>query len=117
MNIAVGGWWSFTLLSSLCLVRSINYVDEKPSCGEKLLEEDHASPVGYKVPSLPDYEIDPSLAKSGSKWVPVQLEFIIGVILAVGVGGAIVALGYTSWDEDFYDEVSDTIEGNQSYVV
>jgi hypothetical protein len=113
VNIAVGGWWTITLISSLCLVRNIKYVDEKPSFGEKLLVEDHASPVGFKIPSLPDYEIDPSMAKSGNKWVPLQVEFIIGVILAIGVGGGMIALGYTSWDEDVYDELSDTLEGNR----
>lgn len=110
----MGGWWTITLISSLCLVRNIKHVDEKPNFGEKLLVEDHASPVGYKVPSLPDYEIDPSMAKKGSKWVPLQMEFIIGVILAIGVGGAIVAFGYTSLDEDFYDDLANTVEGNQS---
>jgi hypothetical protein len=108
VNIAVGGWWSITLLLSLCLVRQIKHEDQKSKFGEKFLEEDHASPVGYKVPSLPDFEIDPSMAKSGIGRVPLQLEFAIGVLLAIAVGAAIISFGYTSWDEDFYEELADT---------
>jgi len=106
----VGTWWSITLLFSLCLVRKIKYTDQKPKLGEKLLEEDHASPVGYKIPSLPDFEIDPDMANTGSKCFPLQLEFFIGVVMAVGVGAAIVSLAFTTWDEEFYDEVEAAVD-------
>lgn len=109
VNVMVGVWWSLTLLFSLCLVRKIKYTDQKPQLGEKLLEEDHASPVGYKVPSLPNFEIDPSMVDTGSKWIPLQLEFLIGVVMAIGVGIAIVSLAFTTWDEEFYDDIAETV--------
>ena len=105
----VGAWWMVTLLFSLCLVRRIPYKDQKPQFGEKLLVENHSSPVGYQVPSLPDFEIDPGMATKGSKCLSIQFEFLVGVILAFGVGGCIIALGFTSWDENFYDQVSGAV--------
>jgi hypothetical protein len=100
VNIAVGGWWCFTLICSLFLVRKIPYKDHHPYYdGEPLLVEDHASPVGYKVPSIPDFEIDPSLAKTGSSCIPYSLEFIVGFLMALVVGGGIVYLAFTDVDE------------------
>lgn len=100
VNIAVGGWWCFTLVCSLLLVRKIPYKDHHPYYdGEPLLMEDHASPVGYKVPSIPDFEIDPSLAKTGSPCIPYSLEFIVGILMAMSMGGGIMYLAFTDVDE------------------
>ena len=51
--------------------------------GERLLIEDHASPVGYKVPSLPDFEIDPTIANTGLPCMTMSTEFIIGIAMAL----------------------------------
>lgn len=102
MNASVGIWWLVTTLLSLLLVRRIPYVDQSPENGERLLIEDHASPVGYKVPSLPDFEIDPSMANTGCRWLPLNLEFFVGVLLAFVVGACLIALSFTEWDQQFY---------------
>lgn len=94
-----------TVLGSLFWCRQIPYREQTPREGERLLEEYQASPVGYKVPSLPDFEIDPSLANTGIKWLPMWLEFAFGIILALAVGVWMVALAVTDWDERFYSLV------------
>jgi hypothetical protein len=98
-----------TVISSLILVRRIPYQDQKPEFGERLLIEDHASPVGYKVPSLPDFEIDPSMANTGSKWLSLTFEFFIGVVMSVIVGTWLVSLAYTGWDDNLYSEIADAV--------
>jgi hypothetical protein len=115
INHIVGSWWTVTLIVSLFLVRKVPHKEQKPAeNGERLLVEDHGSPVGYKVPSLPDFEIDPSLANTGSKWVPIQLEFLVGLIMALGVGGFIIALAYTNLDESLNDNLQDAVKGFMS---
>ena len=71
-----------------------DYPDEEP-----LLEEDHHSPVGYKVPNLPDFPIDPYLAKRGIRLLSLRIELSLGVFLAALLGAGIVALAFTDWGE------------------
>jgi hypothetical protein len=88
------------------MVRRIPYKVQSPSVGEQLLLKDHASPVGYKVPNLPDLQIDPSLANTGSSYLSLTAEFIIGIIISIIVGLFIIYLAFTSWDEDVIEELS-----------
>jgi len=71
-----------------------DYPDEEP-----LLEEDHHSPVGYRVPNLPNFPIDPYCAKRGIKRLSLTVEMLIGVFLAALIGAGIVGLAFTSWGE------------------
>lgn len=108
VNIVVGGWWTFTFISSILMVMAIPYDDynitpAEPEDEEQLLVQDHASPVGFKVPNLPDFELDPTLA--GSVVAPVcPLSFLcaFGIFLAVCFGGGIVYLGLIDDDDDFW---------------
>jgi hypothetical protein len=77
--------------------------------GERLLIEDQASPVGYKVPSVPDFEIDPGLADTGSPCMSVNFELFIGLIMAVSVGSWLVSLAFTLWEDRLYDDISDSV--------
>lgn len=108
MNLFVGAWWTITLLVSLVFVRRIPYQDQKPDYGERVLMADQASPVGYKVPSVPDFEIDPSLVDTGSPCLSLTTEFFIGLIIAVGVGTWLVSLAFTLWEDRLYDNMSDS---------
>jgi hypothetical protein len=106
VNIVVGIWWMITLFCSLFMVRKIPYKIQTPSVGEKLLVKDHSSPVGYKVHNLPDFEIDPSLANTGSSYLSLKTEFIIGIILSIVVGSWIIYLAFTSWDDDLIGDAN-----------
>jgi hypothetical protein len=113
VNFSVGAWWSLSLIASLtALLRKELRKNGKqdgqdincllPDDEEPLLQEEQASPVGYKVPHLPDFPIDPSLTYKG--WVPfcccsVGFEYLMGVTVAVGVGGFICYLGLTDLDD------------------
>lgn len=105
VNFVVGIWWTVTLFVSLILVRRIPYYDQKPVDAERLLIEDHASPAGYRIPSLPDYEIDPALARLGSPCVSINLEFAFGLLMMAFVGGSLIFLSFTEWDESVISQV------------
>ena len=77
--------------------------------GERLLMEDHSSPVGYKVPSLPDFEIDPTIVNTGLPCISISTECIIGFVLALMFGTVMIGLAFTSWDDDVYDSIEGTI--------
>ena len=108
VNLLVGIWWVITLLSSIFLVRSIPHQDPKlkPEFGERLLIEDQSSPVGYKVPSLPDFEIDSNLASTGGiKCLSLKFELIVGLIMAISVGFCLILLAFPSWEDNLYNEI------------
>ena len=69
-----------------------------PEDEEPLLEKNHASPVGFKVPNLPDFPFDPTLAVRGFPVVNVQVEFMMGVLMAFALGGGIIYLSFTDID-------------------
>ena len=98
-----------TLFVSLFVVRQIPYHDQTPTIGEKLLIEDHSSPVGYKVPSLPDYEIDPELANPGLSYIPICMEYCIGILLAITIGIVCIGFAFTNWDDDLYTNIDNTV--------
>jgi len=110
VNFSVGAWWSLSLIASLTMIfqkeRQKNRLSHPicvlPNDEEPLLIEDGASPVGYKVPHLPDFPIDPSLTHLG--WgalccFGVGFEYLLGIVVALGVGGFICYLGITDLDE------------------
>ena len=108
VNLAVGAWWAFSFFASMLLVLRIEPQGIWPEDEEPLLEEDHASPVGYKVPNLPEFPIDPSLANLGIPWLDIRVEFAIGVILSVAIGGAMCFMAFTNADEDFAEKISNS---------
>ena len=79
-----------------------------PNDEEPLLEEDHASPIGYTVPHLPAFPVDPSYAHKGlgsccCYFYQVGIEYALGLIVAIAVGGFICYLGVSQLDETFMD--------------
>lgn len=105
----MGCWWTISFLCCLCLARPNNYSNEKPENGERLLIEDAASPVGFKVPSLPDYEIDPGLADRTSRILSPHLYLITGFVLAIAVGGWLVLVAFTNWGNDLYEDIKGSV--------
>jgi len=92
------------------LVRRIPYYDQKPTNSERLLEEDHSSPAGYRVPSLPNFEIDPALARTGTPCLSANFEFAFGLIMSLVVGGGITYLAFTDWDDMAIDQIQDLMD-------
>lgn len=90
INLVVGVWFFLTLVICLCVVRQIPFVDQKPSDAERLLEPDQSSPAGFRVPSLPDYEIDPSLAQTGLSCCSLNYEFATGILMAFALSGGMI---------------------------
>ena len=80
VNLAVGAWWAFSFFASMLLVLRIEPQGIWPEDEEPLLEEDHASPVGYKVPNLPEFPIDPSLANLGIPWLDIRVELMMAIV-------------------------------------
>jgi hypothetical protein len=114
VNVGVGTWWSLSLIASLSMLlreelRKNRMKDGHtnndcllPDDEEPLLQEEQASPLGYKVPHLPDFPIDPSLTYNG--WAPlcccsVSFEYVLGIAVAVGVGAFICFLGLSGLDD------------------
>jgi hypothetical protein len=124
VNLAVGAWWLTTTMVSLVIVRNMPYYDQLLSPksdlptensqrgsdqysyfydGEMLLEDDHTSPVGFRVPSLPNFEIDPALANNnGNRCISQNLLFAIGILLTAAIGSGLIYLSFTTMDEEFF---------------
>lgn len=113
VNVGFGVWWTITLLVSLFLVRQIKNKSKQLVDGEHLLEQCHASPVGYKVPSLPDFEIDTTRAKSGLWCFSPAVEVGAGLIMAVVVGAALFYFGLTAESQNLSYFCSTEMTGGQ----
>jgi hypothetical protein len=111
VNLSVGIWWILSFCCSLIAVRDIPPHDQTPPDGERLLEEDHSSPVGYKVPKLPDFEIDPSCVNQGHPCFSIHFEFAIGMMLSLVVGLGMIAFAFTDWEDDLYVSIKDYVAG------
>lgn len=107
MNLCGGVWWSVSLIFSLLILRSVAFYEEEAAVGERLLKSDHTSPVGFKVPKLPDFELDPCCGLAGSRFLSLHLEFAIGVVLAIVLGILMVSFSFTDWEDNAYDAVQD----------
>jgi len=105
VNVTIGVWWTITLLSSMFMVTRIapHQPDEDE---ETILIPAQESPVGFKVPNLPDYIVDPNLVKKGSPCLSLGTELFFGIIMALGVGGAIVYLAFTDLDDKYTGNTS-----------
>lgn len=114
VNLAVGAWWGTSLMASLTFLFCNQGVKDTTTCRvcvwpkdeEPLLEKDHASPVGYTVPHLPQFPVDPSLLSKG--WIldcccSMSLEYGLGMAAAVVIGGFICYTGITDQDELLLD--------------
>jgi hypothetical protein len=114
VNLAVGAWWGTSLMASLTILfcrptvhgSNNSRVCIWPMDDEPLLEKDQASPVGYTVPHLPQFPVDPSLVSKG--WMvdcccSMSIEYGLGMAAAIVIGGFICYLGITDQDELLMD--------------
>ena len=98
-------------MMSLEMARWIVPRPEKPVDGEQLLKRNQASPVGYTVPHLPDFEMDPCWERPTISCVNVHVEFALSLIVAVVLGIAMVALSFTDWEAVLYVSMKNRIRG------
>lgn len=116
VNFFVGTWWALSLIASLTVLFCKEIRKDKefdpfrrdylfPNDEEPLLEEEHKSPIGYKVPHLPLFPVNPSYTHKGlgSCCCSFQLgiEYALSLIVAIAVGGFICYLGVTKLDDEF----------------
>lgn len=111
VNLCVGLWWCVSVICSLVAARAVYAEEETKNKGERLLKPNHASPLGYKVPKLPDFEIDPCCETTSSFCLSMHLEFALGIVLALVVGTVITAFAFTEKDEHAYDTFKDFVAG------
>lgn len=97
--MSVGVWWTVSLLLCLGLVLRVQPASMIPDDNEPVLDENAASPVGFIVPTLPLFQIDPNLAQKGILLFDIKVEFVLGMIMALGIGPGIVYMAYTGADE------------------
>lgn len=105
VNFFVGMWFSLSLLLSIFFAARIKPTHDYPA-EEPLLLEDHQSPVGFRVPNLPDFPIDPYLAKTGMNQLSMKVEMSVGVLLAILLGAGIITLVFTDWGGATQDGVT-----------
>jgi len=85
LHLNLGLWWMVTVICSLLKVRRIPRKDEIPqSEQDSLLFEEQASPVGFRVPNLPDFVVDLTIAPRKYFGDVIELALYILVALAVG---------------------------------
>jgi hypothetical protein len=100
VNMAVGGWFSLSVLCSLLCLSQKKPAEFWPDNIEPLLIEDHTSPIGHKVPHLPDFPIDPSCAGKGHRrCLDSKTLLLVGIFGAFGIGGFFVYLGFSNLDD------------------
>ncbi|GKY95936.1 hypothetical protein MPSEU_000554200 [Mayamaea pseudoterrestris] len=113
VNLTVGIWWLVTVMWCLLLAAGRRFQDAKPFDSERFLVPHHSSPAGYKVPCLPDYEIDPALARIGRMWfMPPCFQLVFSLLAVCIVGSGMLCLVYSNWDETTADQVQSTLNAN-----
>lgn len=106
VNIVIGCWWTLTVLVSMGMVLRIAPFSQFPQDEEAILERSHASPVGYVVPNLPEFVVDPVLVRKGSRFLSLNVEVVLGAVMALAVGAGIVFLAFTSVDDEFTGNIN-----------
>jgi hypothetical protein len=100
VNMAAGGWFCVSLICSLFCLSRKKPAEFWPDSKEPLLIQDHASPIGLKVPHLPDFPIDPTFASKGARrCINAKMELVAGILLALGIGGFFVYTGFSELDD------------------
>ena len=98
--LTVGAWWTIATICSLAAVFRKGRQGIWPDDEEPLLLKDHASPVGFKVPNLPDFPIDSAMASRGLFCLSMQVEFGLMLILTLFMGGFLCFLAFTDAEDN-----------------
>lgn len=101
VNVAVGIWWTLSLMACLYVLSKKEAAVYLPDYKEPLLVRDEASPVGFKVPHLPDFPFDPTYGEKGSQCFSLRVCFLVGVFIASGIGAVMIYFGVSDIDDEF----------------
>lgn len=102
VNISVGIWWCVSLVACLLILSKKQPAAEfLPDYKEPLLIKDEASPIGFKVPHLPDFPIDPIYGATGSQCFGMRTCLLGGVLVAAGIGSVFIFLGFSDIGDEY----------------
>lgn len=110
VNISVGVWFLVTLYICTFLVARIKTYRPTPEEVEPILVEDHASPVGYVVPSLPDVEIDPSLGVKGAPCCSMKVYYVVAILLGLVVAAICGFMAFSDADDSITSQLFDLLQ-------
>lgn len=98
--LTMGIWWTIATLCSVGAVYRKGRQGIWPDDEEPLLLKDHASPVGFKVPNLPDFPIDSALAQRSIFCLGIHFELGLMLVATLAMGGFMCFLAFTQVDND-----------------
>lgn len=114
VNFGVGVWWTLTLLGSIGILFFFKPTGQRKAA--EGLEPSQMSPVGHLVPDLPNYPVDPTLVKGDSQFVSLYVEMLIGVVLALGIGGLIIFMTISGFDDEYFGNDNDFEDSFNSWL-
>uniref|UniRef100_A0A7S0CM10 Uncharacterized protein n=1 Tax=Proboscia inermis TaxID=420281 RepID=A0A7S0CM10_9STRA len=98
VNIVVGIWWTMSFLASIFCYKMIPPKKFEPQYHdggeEEFLKESCNSPVGFVVPNIPDFYVDPLLNSRASISCSEKSNTVFGVCIALLIGSCITSLGF-----------------------
>jgi len=105
VNIAMGVWFSVTLMTCTFFVARIRTLRPTPEETEPILVEDHASPVGFVVPNLPDISIDPSLDAKGAPCCNLKVYIALAILLGLAILATLVFMAFSDADDTITTQI------------
>jgi len=97
VNVGVGIWW---FVASVCCLASARNVPTKSKqtavFGEQLLEVEHKSPVGYVVPCIPNYVVDPCCHSKSRR--NLNMDFVLSILAVAVVFVGILGATWLGWE-------------------
>ena len=99
VNISIGVWYLVTLMTCTFFVARIKTYRPTPEETEPILVEDHSSPVGFVVPSLPDVSIDPSLDAKGAPCCNLKVYIVLAILLGLTILGTLGFMAFSNEDD------------------
>jgi hypothetical protein len=99
VNLFLGSWWIASSLGSLCFAISKKCKVSVPD-GEHFLTVDDTSPTGFRVPSLPRFEINEKVVmKRSHKETTSQTEFVTAMMVVLVIAVAMGVILFTKVGE------------------
>jgi hypothetical protein len=99
VNLFLGSWWIASSFGSLCFAICKKCQVSVPD-GEHFLTVDDSSPTGFRVPSLPRFEINEKVVtKPSHKETTSQAEFFTAILVVLVIAAAMGILLFTKVGE------------------